>query len=91
MSQRIARPLGALISQSHEYWGRSNGNLSANRIKKTRNPRAAERITYLEFLYLIFPAGPETRPAVQENERTLGIRVTDINILCRARIESKNK
>jgi hypothetical protein len=44
------------------------------------NPRAGS-ITHLELFNLIFPAGPETRPAMQEHKRTVGVRV-NIDIVC---------
>ncbi len=59
-------------------------------IRKWRIARA-EDISHLELLNLIFPTGPETRPAMNEQERTIGVRVTDINIFCRARIEIKDR
>ena len=85
MGQRIGCPSGVLMHQSHEYWVRSNGNHSTNRNEQIRisTPRI-ERVTHLEFLYLIFPAGPETRPAMYEKDRIRGVRVGDINILYRA-------
>jgi hypothetical protein len=45
-------------------------------------------LSHLELLDLIFPAGPETRPAMQEQERAIGIPVTKIKIFYRAKIES---
>jgi hypothetical protein len=53
------------------------------------HPRAKEKgISHLELFNLVFPTGPEARPAMQEQERTLGIPVTTINIFYRAKIES---
>jgi hypothetical protein len=48
----------------------------------------AKGLSHLELLDLIFPAGPETRPAMQEQERAIGIPVTKIKIFYRAKIES---
>lgn len=77
------------MNQSREDLGRLNGNLSANsNAKNMAHPRVKERgVSHLELLNLIFPASPETRPAMQEQERTLGILVTAIKIFYRAKIE----
>ena len=84
--QRIGRPLVALIHQSREDWGRLYGNHSANNDEKMAHLRAKEEdMSHLELFNLIFPAGPETRPAMQEQERTLGIPVTTIKIFYRAK------
>jgi hypothetical protein len=54
--------------------------------------RAKEKgMSYMELLNLVFPAGPETRPAMHEQERTLGIRVTTVNIFYQAKIESMDR
>jgi hypothetical protein len=90
--QRIGRPLDALIHRSRGHWGRLYGNHSANRDEKMAHPRAKENgMTHLELLNLIFPTGPETRPAMHEQERTVGIPVTMIKIFYRAKIESMDR
>jgi len=93
LCQRIGRPLDALIHQSHEDWGRLYGNHSADRMRKWHilGGQKEKGMSDLKLLNLIFPAGPETRPAMQEQERTIGIPVTTIKILYRAKIESMDR